>query len=70
LAQFRKKDHAASEREKDEQKKKLGIVARHITSLNYKYDGAGYLPEEKWHIWIFDAKTGAGPSLTGTKTRI
>ncbi|MCC6601606.1 MAG: S9 family peptidase [Anaerolineae bacterium] len=62
--QFRKKDPAASEREKDEQKKKLGVVSRHITSLNYKGDGAGYLPEEKWHIWTIDAASGEATQLT------
>ncbi len=64
VAQFRKKDPEAIEREEDEQKKELGIVARHITTLNYKFDGAGYLPQEKWHIWTFDAETGAGTQLT------
>lgn len=63
-AQFRQKDQEAIEREKDEEKKKLGVVARHITSLNYKNDGAGYQPQEKWHIWTFDAATGAGKQLT------
>ncbi|HID50598.1 MAG TPA: S9 family peptidase [Anaerolineae bacterium] len=63
-AQFRKKDQEAIEREEDEQKKELGIVARHITSLDYKFDGAGYLPQEKWHIWTFDAATGEGTQLT------
>lgn len=62
--QFRKKDPAAIEREKDEQKKKLGVVSRHITSLNYKGDGAGYLPEEKWHIWTIDAASGEATQLT------
>jgi dipeptidyl aminopeptidase/acylaminoacyl peptidase len=64
VSQFRKKDQEAIDREKDEQKKKLGVVARHITSLNYKYDGAGYLPQEKWHIWTFDTEIGEGRQLT------
>ncbi len=51
VCQFRQKDEEALAREEDEQKKKLGIVARQITSLEYKMDGAGYLPQEKWHIW-------------------
>ena len=64
VSQFRKTDEAVIEREKDEQKKKLSIVARHITSLRYKGDGMGYLPEEKWHIWTFAAASGAGTQLT------
>lgn len=64
VAQFRKKDAEAVERDKDEQKKKLGIVARHITTVSYKADGAGYLPQEKWHIWTINAETGEGVQLT------
>ncbi|MCA9968828.1 MAG: S9 family peptidase [Anaerolineales bacterium] len=64
VCQFRKKDEAAVEREKDEQKKKLGIVDRRITSLDYRFDGAGYLPEEQWHVWTVDAATGEATQLT------
>lgn len=64
VLQFRKKDPAQLEREKDEQKKKLGVVARHITSLSYKFDGAGYLPAEKWHIWTVDVASGEAMQLT------
>ena len=64
VCQFRKKDEEALEREEDEQKKKLGIVARQITSLEYKLDGAGYLPQEKWHIWSVDAAGGEAQQLT------
>lgn len=64
VTQFRKKDADAIEREKDEQKKKLGVVVRHITRLDYKFDGAGYLPKEKWHIWTIDAETGEAVQLT------
>lgn len=64
VAQFRKKDEEAVERDKDEQKKKLGVVARHITSVSYKADGVGYLPQEKWHIWTINAETGEGTQLT------
>ncbi|KAA3663792.1 MAG: S9 family peptidase, partial [Chloroflexi bacterium] len=64
VTQFRKKDEAAIEREEDPKKKELGIVSRHITSLRYKGDGAGYLPAEKFHIWTVDADSGAGTQLT------
>jgi dipeptidyl aminopeptidase/acylaminoacyl peptidase len=62
--QFRKKDEAAVEREKNEQKKKLGVVARHITRLDYKFNGEGYLPAEKWHIWTIDAASSEATQLT------
>lgn len=65
LCTFRKKDPAAVEREKDEQKKKLGIVERHITTRTFfKLDGAGYQPDERWHIWRIDAASGKATQLT------
>ena len=64
VCQFRKKDADALEREKDEGKKKLGISYRHITRTDYKFDGAGYLPKERWHVWVIDAETGEATQLT------
>jgi len=64
VCQFRKKDEEAIEREKDEHKKELGIVSRHITRVFYKLDGTGYLPQERWHIWVVDARRGRGEQLT------
>jgi dipeptidyl aminopeptidase/acylaminoacyl peptidase len=62
--QFRKKDPDALEREKDEQKKKLGISHRTISRYFYKNDGASYAPDEKWHVWTVDAGTGEAAQLT------
>jgi dipeptidyl aminopeptidase/acylaminoacyl peptidase len=64
VMQFRKKDAEAVEREEDEQKKKLGIVERHYKRIFYKSDGAGFLPQERWHIWVVDAGTGEVTQLT------
>ena len=64
VCQFRRKDADALEREKDEAKKKLGISFRHITRVDYKFDGAGYLPQERWHIWFIDAESGEATPLT------
>jgi dipeptidyl aminopeptidase/acylaminoacyl peptidase len=55
---FRKKDKDEIEREKDEYKKKLGIVSRHITRAFFKEDELGLLPKERWHIWIVNSKNG------------
>ncbi len=60
----RKMDPEALEREKDTQKKKLGIVDRHYERLFYKLDGYGYLPHERKHIWVVDVRTGRGRQLT------
>jgi dipeptidyl aminopeptidase/acylaminoacyl peptidase len=60
----RKTDAEVLEREKDEQKKKLGVVVRHYDRLFYKLDGSGYLPQERWHIWTVDARTGEAKQLT------
>jgi dipeptidyl aminopeptidase/acylaminoacyl peptidase len=64
LCTIRKTDAEVLEREKDEQKKKLGVVARHYDRLFYKLDGYGYLPHERTHIWLVDARTGKGKQLT------
>ena len=64
VCQFRLKDADALEREKDEAKKKLGVSYRHITRADYKFDGAGYLPRERWHVWVIDAATGEATQLT------
>ncbi len=70
LLSVRKKDPEAIEREKDEQKKKLGVVARHYDRLYYKLDGYGYLPHERWHIWTVDARTNPGSGSTGKAKQI
>jgi dipeptidyl aminopeptidase/acylaminoacyl peptidase len=67
LCQFRKKDPEAIEREKDEVKKELGVVARHVTRVFYKLDGEGYLPQERWHIWEIDIQSGESRQLTDDK---
>lgn len=64
LCQVRLLSKEALEREKDEQKKKLGIAERHVTRVFYKLDGEGYLPNEQWHIWTIDAKSGKAKQLT------
>lgn len=64
VCQFRKKDADVLEREKDEARKKLGLSHRHITRTDYKFDGAGYAPKERWHVWVIDAGSGAATQLT------
>jgi len=60
----RKTDADALERDEDEQKKKLGVVVREISRIQYKRDGSGFLPKEKPHLWIVDAATGETNQLT------
>lgn len=64
LLSFRRKDADALEREADEKKKKLGIVSRRITRADFRSDGAGYLPEERWHVWLIDVDSGEARQLT------
>lgn len=64
LLSFRKKAPDALEREEDETKKKLGIVARRITRADFRMDGAGYLPQERWHVWTVDVASGAAKQIT------
>ncbi|MFM8319575.1 MAG: prolyl oligopeptidase family serine peptidase, partial [Chloroflexota bacterium] len=55
---LRKFDPDRLERMNDEQKKKLGVVERRYERLFYKLDGYGYLPHERWHLWIVDVASG------------
>jgi dipeptidyl aminopeptidase/acylaminoacyl peptidase len=64
VCQFRKKDKEEMEREKDEQKKKLGVVSRHITRVWFKEDARGFLPKERWHIWVINTISGKEKQLT------
>ena len=64
LCTVRKLDAETLEREKDDQKKKLGVVARHYDRLFYKLDGYGYLPHERTHLWTVDARNGKAKQLT------
>jgi dipeptidyl aminopeptidase/acylaminoacyl peptidase len=64
LCSIVKTDPEELEREKDETKKKLGVVYRQIDRLFYKLDGVGYLPKERNHIWVIDVNTGKGKQLT------
>lgn len=64
LCKIRKTDPEVLEREADEEKKKLGTVRRHYKRLYYKYDGEGYMPQERWHIWTIDVDSGQASQLT------
>ena len=64
LVEFSRKDADAIEREQDEDKKNLGVVARHITRLRYKSDGIGFLPQDRTHLWLIDVVSGAATQLT------
>jgi dipeptidyl aminopeptidase/acylaminoacyl peptidase len=64
LCTVRKEDAETLAREKDEQKKKLGVVLRHYDRVFYKLDGYGYLPHERTHIWTVDARSGKAKQLT------
>lgn len=61
---FRKKDRDEIMREKDEAKKKLGIIYRDISRVFFKHDGEGYLPSERKHLWIIKSKGGKPKQIT------
>jgi len=67
LCTVRKTDPEEIERQQDEQKKKLGVVSRRYDRLFYKLDGYGYLPIERRHIWIVDARSGKTRQITDHK---
>ena len=64
LCTVRKTDPEVLERENDELKKKLGVVARHYDRVFYKFDGYGYLPKERMHIWVVESRSGKTHQLT------
>lgn len=64
VCQARKLDPEELERQEDEGKRKLGVVARHYDRFFYKLDGLGYLPHERWHLWVIDASSGKARQLT------
>jgi dipeptidyl aminopeptidase/acylaminoacyl peptidase len=64
VCQFRRKDPEAIEREADERKKELGVVARHITRAKFKFDEKGYLPQARWHLWMINVRSGKVIQLT------
>jgi len=61
---IRKTDPEELERQKDPQKKKLGVVDRQYERVFYKLDGLGYLPKERKHLWIVNARTGKAEQIT------
>ena len=40
------------------------MVYRQITRVFFKYDGSGFLPKERWHIWTVDTRTEKAKQLT------
>lgn len=48
----------ATDEAEDPARKALGTVARHVTRMRYKGDGEGYVPAERWGLWVVDARTG------------
>jgi len=62
--QFRYND---SHNEKDEKKKKEAPLYRHITRLWYRLDGAGWLPQDRFHIWKVNVADGKPVQLTKGK---
>ena len=64
LCTVRKIDAEVMERNRDEQKKKLGVVARQYDRLFYKLDGYGFLPHERIHVWLVNARTGKARQCT------
>lgn len=64
LCEAQKTDPDVIEIEKDEQKKKLGIVSRRYNRLFYKLDGVGYLAKERQHLWLVDVHDGQMQQIT------
>lgn len=61
---FRKKDKDEIERESDKKKKELGEVYRHYDKIYFKFDGAGFLPKEHFHLYTVDVTRGRTEQVT------
>ncbi len=64
---LQRKSKVVLEREKDDKKKKLGVVARHYTKTSYKFDGGGFNEDTHWGISILTLKSKKVRHLTKGK---
>lgn len=64
LCRIRMLDQDEVKRQEDKQAEKLGVVSRHYDRVFYKYDGEGYKPLDRWHIYVINVKTGKVKQLT------
>jgi dipeptidyl aminopeptidase/acylaminoacyl peptidase len=64
LCSVRKIDPEVLEMQKDPDRKNLTTPVRHYDRLFYKLDGYGYLPKERWHLWVIDSVTGKTIQIT------
>ena len=64
LCTARKIDQEVLNQQKDLDRKNLTTPARHYDRLFYKLDGYGYLPKERWHLWVVDSFTGKATQIT------
>ncbi len=66
--QFRKHDPEDIEIKQDEKKKELGRVARRVDNrVFFKLDGYGYLPRERYHLWMVEVDNGKQEQLTDSE---
>jgi len=63
LCVFRKADDVP----KDKDGKKEQPVFRHVTRKFYKLDNAGFLPQDRGHIHLYDIETGKGRRIANTR---
>lgn len=52
---------------KDKHGKKEEPVFRHITRLFYKLDNAGFLPQDRGHVYVYDMENGKGTRISSGK---
>lgn len=64
LAVFTRKDKELVEIDKDDHRKKLGIISRKINRIFFKSDGLGFLPKERSHLWLINPRSGKAEILT------
>ncbi len=66
--QFRQHDEEDIQIQKDPKKKDLGRTARRISNrVFFKLDAYGYLPSERYHLWLVDIETGETQQITNAE---
>jgi len=64
VCRIRLLDEDQIKRQEDKNAKKLGVVSRHYERVFYKYDGEGYKPRDRWHIYVVNVNSGKIRQLT------
>lgn len=64
LCTIRKSDPEVIQRQEEKRAKNLGTVSRYYKRVFFKFDGEGYLPQERYHLWMVNSRDGQAQQIT------